>query len=59
MEQNEEKRNFTPRSNVDKRKVEDRRLCLDLEYTDYNTERRLNMIGRRKKGERRTLISDT
>ncbi len=58
MEQNDDKKRLIVRSNVDRRKVEDRRLCLDLEYNDYNSERRANMIGCRKRGERRTLISD-
>ena len=46
------------RSSVDRRKVEDRRLSLKQEYLDHKPERRVTMIDRRIRGDRRGLFSD-
>jgi len=58
MEQNDGEIKFVARESVDRRKIKDRRSCLELEeYFSQNPERRTNMTGRREIGERRELIS--
>ena len=47
---------FQTRSPVDRRRGEDRRSFLKLEYLDHNPERRNIMIRRRKFGDRRELL---
>ena len=49
---------FQTRLPVDRRKVEDRRLFLNQEYLDHNPERRVNMIGRRMLGDRRSGVPE-
>ncbi len=54
MEQNAGEKKYITRASVNRRKVKDRRSCLELEeYLSQNPERRTNVIGQRKIGERR------
>ena len=46
------------RSPVSRRRVGGRRFFRKQEYLDQNSERRVNMIGRRMIGERRRLLPD-
>jgi hypothetical protein len=49
---------FYTRRTFDRRKDEDRRLFLKQEYLDHDSERRVNMIGRRMLGDRRKLLPE-
>ena len=42
---------------VDRRRVKDRRSFLKQEYLDHNPERRVNMIGGRRIGDRRGILA--
>ena len=48
---------FYTRRTVDRRRVGGRRLFLKLEYLD-NLDRRVNMIGRRMLGDRRSVVPE-
>ncbi len=57
MDQNDCERKHIARSPVDRRKLKDRRSCLELEeYFSQNPEKRANKTDRRKMGERRKSI---
>ena len=49
---------FYTRRTFDRRKDENRRLFLKQEYLDHDSERRVNMIGRRMLGDRREWSSE-
>ena len=49
---------FYTRRPVDRRRVEDRRLFIKQEHLDHNSERRINMIGRRMLSNRRSVVPE-
>jgi hypothetical protein len=58
LEQNYGEKQYIPRAFIERRKVKDRRSCLELEeYFSQNPERRVNMIKRRMLGDRREWLS--
>jgi hypothetical protein len=49
---------FQTRSSDDRRRFEDRRFYTRHEDLDHNPERRVNMIGRRMLGDRRSVVPE-